>query len=189
MLSRSQTDHTDRLIKRAELVEELARLNKLIEEHATKNSNLTKAIEVKKSELTIQTTKISVLSREVDNLKKEKKRIKEAENLSELVKMLGDKIDLGVNRKKADFEYELDGVDAFLDSNKVHYSKYFFAGSLAWYLEFKTKVDEEISFDLSACKELRWWQMVNQCNSRVLDFESVERPGWYEKMFYGVLTE
>ena len=118
---------------------ELAGLNKIVEEQAARNSDLARTINE-------QVTKISVLSREIAECKKENKRIKEAGDLSEVVKMLGGKFDLGVNRKKADFECELDGAGAFLELNGRRYSRYFFAGNLAWCVEFGTKVEGEDRF-------------------------------------------
>ena len=115
---------------------ELTRKNK---EQATKNSELTKTIKG-------QATQISSLSRQVADCKKEIKRIKEAGDLSEVVKMLDGKFDLGANREKTDFEYELNGAGAFLESNKSRFSKYFFTGGLAWRLELKTDVRGEERF-------------------------------------------
>lgn len=125
------------MTKRAELVEEVARLKKAIEDHIAKNSKLTKTIEE-------QAAKITGLGREIVECRMETKRIKEVKDLNEVVKMLESKIDLSVHRKKTDFEYELTGVDAFLGSTATRCSKWFLAGGLAWYLLFQMKVEGEV---------------------------------------------
>ena len=131
----AQAARNSKLTKTSEVqatkISELAKKN---EEQATQNEALTRTIEG-------QATQISNLSQEVAECKQEIKRITEPVVLGGVIKMLETKCDLGLNRKKADFEYELDS--AFLQSNERHCSRYFLAGGLAWRLEFHTKEREE----------------------------------------------
>lgn len=131
-LSFFQTDKTERVTEESKLAGEVASLKRILE--------------TKQSELTGQVRRNGVLSENVKRLEKEIKRIKEVDRLAEVTKMFSGKLDLGVNRKKVEFEYELNGVDAFLESNKFRRSEFFFANHLAWHLKVKTKVDGENRF-------------------------------------------
>ena len=61
--------------------------------------------------------------------------------LVELIQ-LGVELNLDFQRKDADFEYELNGVNAFLESKATRSSGYFFAGGLAWFLALKPNIED-----------------------------------------------
>lgn len=70
-------------------------------------------------------------------MRKTIERIKAVEHLNEMVKIFKGKVDLGLNRKVAEFECELNEVEAFLASNEERNSEYFLTRYLAWYLQFE----------------------------------------------------
>ena len=139
------TKNSELARKIQELENKNSNLAKKNQKLATKNSELARkngvvatTNEVLNTTIKSLTTHISSLNREVADCKKDIKPIEGAGDLNEVIKMLG--------RKKADFEYELDNVGAFLESNKSRFSKYFFAGGLAWILEFAKKVEGQDRF-------------------------------------------
>lgn len=150
----------------SELAEEVVRLNEKIDEqksaldekatkHAQELTRLNQMIVDKETELIKKATKISGLTKKVDELEKTVKAI-EGAGLGKLVKLVKlaklstGQLDLDLNRKQADFECELNGVEAFLETKAPHYSRYFFAGNLAWCLEFNQSVNEYLSIYLFA---------------------------------------
>ena len=147
----------EQTVKNSELTrknEELATKNevltKTIDEQATKNSELTrKNVELAtKNEVLTKTVEgqaaqISSLSREIGDCKKIK-RIKEAGGLSEAINVQGEKFDLSTDKKRVDFECQLDEV--FLEYNERRFSRYFYFNSLAWYLEFAMRAEGKNRF-------------------------------------------
>ena len=88
------------------------------------------------------------LTKQANELKMENqtyRRITRPNDLEHIVKTLRGNVEIGVTRIKAKFNYELNEVDAFLESGNVHLSEHF-ACNLTWYLKFETKVEGEEKF-------------------------------------------
>ena len=95
-------------------------------------------IDDQESESIAQAHRISDLNKKVTKLGKDVQRFKRAD-LGKLVLMSKGKVDIGVERKSADFEYELMNAKAFLKGFRNRFSRYFIANHLAWYLSVCVK--------------------------------------------------
>lgn len=155
------SDNGDQLDKSdSELADEVARLSEELEdqkaeliEQATKHADfigvmarLNQLIDYKETELYEQATKNLELSQKIDELEQSVKAIEGVDLFGKLVKLAElstGQLDLGLNRKQTDFEFELNNVKAFLESKAILNSQYFFAGGLAWYLALKPCIKDE----------------------------------------------
>lgn len=119
------------MVKRSELVEELARLNRIIEE--------------KESALVEQTVKNSSLTKDFGQLK---------ELFEETFKTQGKK-DVGINTRKPDFEFELSDLKKFLNSPWECDSESFIAMNREWHLSFDVEEKDFLAIYLCLDDSLR----------------------------------
>lgn len=122
--------------KQSELVEESVK-------HSEEVARLNIIIKAQKLELNEKSNKNFDLNRMLDELKKTNQAIEGADLLSRVAKLSIGQVDVGLNRKKVVFDYELNGVNAFLESEVNRFSEYFFAGGLAWYLSLTRKTFDD----------------------------------------------
>lgn len=126
--------------KEPELAKEVARLNQIVQRS--------------QSELMEQATMNSLMSKELERLGKEIQRIKSGADLGEVVETFNGKLNLNVEQKNGEFEYELNefeyelnDVEDFLETpSAVLCSEHFFVNNTAWQAKVKTKVDGENRF-------------------------------------------
>ena len=117
-------------------------------------AKLNKLVESKEAALIDQDNKINELYKEIDRLTKAStlasstaiKRTGEELKPQQVVEMLAGKVDIGLNRKKVDFDYELQNVDAFLELDHQGRTEYFFTKYLAWYVAFKVVKELEVQY-------------------------------------------
>lgn len=100
---------------------------------------LSKIIKDKECELALQTKRNSELESAI-------KRIRRVDDRGKVVEMLNGHVNMDLNRKQVNFEYELDDVEVFLEIEKKRCSQYFFAQNLAWYLDLRAKLEGKDKF-------------------------------------------
>lgn len=118
--------------KTVELTKMISLLNKAnedkIDELTEKMSALSKTNAEKDDKIADQAKRISTLNSELSKLKSKES------DLSELVKQMNGKADIGLNREKIDFEFCLGSIE-YLRLEKTLKSEVHFCNNLAWTVE------------------------------------------------------
>lgn len=103
-----------------------ADLNRMLQEQSAKNSLL----------MNDQTMKMNSSGKGLEQLDNIVKTAAKASDLKDVISLLAGRVDLGLNRKTATFEFVLNDVDGvFLPPRRSRKSEYFFANQLAWHLQ------------------------------------------------------